>query len=85
LAPTTFHSAWPLAERFEALLRVHNDPAPYAKRLARRLLDATPERIASITREPSELRHRIDPEPYAELATLVSEHAARAKRPTDTS
>lgn len=85
LAPTTFHSAWPLAERFEALLRVHNDPAPYAKRLARRLLDATPERIASITREPPELHRRIDPEPYAEIATLVSEHAARAKRPTDTS
>ena len=30
-------SAWPLAERFEALLRVYNDPMPYARRLARRL------------------------------------------------
>ena len=28
-----FFSAWPLAERCEALLRVFNDPAPYAKRL----------------------------------------------------
>jgi hypothetical protein len=32
-----FRSAWPLAERMEALLRVFNDPAPCAKRLARRL------------------------------------------------
>lgn len=30
-------SAWPIAERYEALLRVFNDPAPYAQRLARRL------------------------------------------------
>ena len=32
-----FRSAWPLAERLEALLRVFNDPLPYAKRLAQRL------------------------------------------------
>ncbi|MBL8536887.1 MAG: hypothetical protein JNM59_05740 [Hyphomonadaceae bacterium] len=32
-----FRNAWPLAERAEALLRVFNDPAPYAARLARRL------------------------------------------------
>ena len=32
-----FRSAWPLAERMEALLRVVNNPAPYAKRLAARL------------------------------------------------
>jgi hypothetical protein len=32
-----FHSAWPIAERYEALLRAYNDPAPYARRLARRL------------------------------------------------
>jgi hypothetical protein len=32
-----FRSAWPLAERAEALLRVFNDPAPYARRLAARL------------------------------------------------
>ena len=32
-----FRSAWPLAERQEALLRVCNNPAPYAKRLAARL------------------------------------------------
>jgi hypothetical protein len=35
-----FHSAWPLAERYEALIRVVNDPAPYARRLARRLYRA---------------------------------------------
>ncbi len=67
-----YYSAWPIAERFEALLRVHNDPAPYAKRLARRLY-ATPERIASIMREPPELQHRIDPEPHAAIGTLIRE------------
>src|SRR5262249_45290356 len=30
-----FCSTWPAAERFEALLRAFNDPAPYVKRLAR--------------------------------------------------
>jgi len=38
--PVTFHDAWPLAERYEALLRVFNDPCPYARRLARRLYAA---------------------------------------------
>jgi len=74
LAPTTFHSAWPLAERFEALLRVHNNPAPYAKRLARRLYaNAAP--IAVIAKEPPELQNRIDPEPHAELVALFDVRA----------
>ena len=70
LAPTIFHSAWPLAERFEALLRVHNDPTPYAKRLARRLY-AQPLHVASIIKEPPELQHRIDPEQHAMITTLI--------------
>jgi len=78
LAPTTFHSAWPLAERFEALLRVHNDPAPYAKRLARRLY-ANPASVDSIILEPPELQHRIDPEPHASIAALVRERAPTFK------
>jgi hypothetical protein len=41
--PAKFHSAWPLAERYEALIRVFNDPAPYAKRLVARL-NAAPHR-----------------------------------------
>lgn len=44
-----FYSAWPLAERAEALLRVFNDPAPYAKRLAARLY-ATPHRARPMLR-----------------------------------
>ena len=37
----SLRSAWPLAERFEALLRAYNDPMPYARRLARRLRKQT--------------------------------------------
>ncbi|MEQ1493906.1 MAG: hypothetical protein ABL932_25525, partial [Terricaulis sp.] len=37
LKPLVFRSAWPLAERYEALLRVIADPAPYARRVAARL------------------------------------------------
>jgi hypothetical protein len=48
-----FHSAWPLAERAEALLRVFNDPAPYARRLAARLY-ATPHRARPMLRYPAE-------------------------------
>jgi hypothetical protein len=50
-APSRFHSAWPLAERYEALLRVFNNPAPYARRLARRLY-ATPHRVRELTAHP---------------------------------
>ena len=54
-----FYSAWPLAERYEALLRVFNDPAPYARRLAKRL-HAVRHRIAEILRAPPEAEHRIE-------------------------
>lgn len=64
--PQTFHSAWPLAERFEALLRVHNNPAPYVRRLSRRL-HARPHLAAVIVRAPSELQHRIAPADHAEI------------------
>jgi hypothetical protein len=66
ICPAGFHSAWPLAERFEALLRVYNNPAPYARRLARRLR-AAPRLIASVLRTPPEFEHRIDEETRAEL------------------
>ncbi|QGZ93264.1 hypothetical protein [Terricaulis silvestris] len=49
-----FYSAWPLAERAEALLRVFNDPAPYAKRLAARLY-ATPHRARPMLHYAAEL------------------------------
>ena len=79
LAPTTFHAAWPLAERFEALLRVRNDPAPYARRLARRLYEK-PERIATIMREPPELQHRMDAAPHAEIVALLRDAPPRFRR-----
>ncbi|PZO46497.1 MAG: hypothetical protein DCF16_18900 [Alphaproteobacteria bacterium] len=66
----TFHSAWPLAERFEALLRVHNNPAPYARRLSRRL-HARPHLAAVIVRAPHELQHRIAPAAHAEIESLI--------------
>ena len=44
-----FKSAWPLAERAEALLRVFNDPSAYAQRLARRLY-AKPHRARAVMR-----------------------------------
>jgi hypothetical protein len=57
--PVKFHSAWPLAERYEALLRVFNDPAGYARRVSRRL-HATPHRAAELRRAPPEAEHRIE-------------------------
>lgn len=60
--PTKFYSAWPLAERYEALLRVFNNPAPFAKRLAARL-HATPHRAAELMRLPARRRARQAGEP----------------------
>jgi hypothetical protein len=54
-----FYSAWPLAERAEAMLRVFNTPEPYARRLARRLY-ATPHRAADLTRIPENLPTLVD-------------------------
>jgi hypothetical protein len=54
-----FRSAWPLAERYEALLRVFNNPAPYAARVARRL-HATPHRLIEALAAPPEAEHRVD-------------------------
>jgi chromate transport protein ChrA len=48
-APKRFHSAWPLAERLEAMIRVFNNPAPFAARLAARLR-AFPKRAYDMLR-----------------------------------
>ena len=53
-----FRSAWPLAERYEALLRVCENPAPYARRLARRL-HAEPHRVGEVMRFPEDSLHKI--------------------------
>ena len=67
-----FHSAWPLAERFEALLRVHNDPAPFARRLARRL-HAAPRIIAKFLNAPAQLAPRIGEEIFATLRVFCGQ------------
>jgi hypothetical protein len=61
-----FYDAWPLAERAEALLRAFNDPAPYAKRLARRLR-AAPSRARAVLPHCENLIHRIGDDIHAEL------------------
>ena len=57
--PAKFYSSWPLAERYEALLRVFNDPAPFARRLAKRL-HALRHRLMEILRAPPEAERRIE-------------------------
>lgn len=69
-----FCSAWPLAERYEALIRVFNAPAAFARRLARRL-HAKPQRLHDLLAAPPEAEHRI--EDFA----LLGDHAAAAWRP----
>lgn len=54
-----FRNAWPLAERYEALLRVFENPEPFARRLSRRLR-AAPQRASALLQAPPEARHRID-------------------------
>jgi hypothetical protein len=61
-----FHSAWPVAERYEALVRVFNNPAPYAHRLARRL-QAHPQRAATLTRDPPRFEYTLNPVEREEL------------------
>jgi hypothetical protein len=67
-------SAWPLAERYEALLRVFNDPSACARRLARRL-HAAPQRTAALLRTPPEAETRV--ERFAELTAAATTQAMR--------
>jgi len=55
-----FKSVWPLAERYEALIRVFNDPSAYAKRLAKHLYARATVALRTLLRETREARHRID-------------------------
>ncbi len=68
-----FHSAWPIAERYEALLRVFNAPYAYARRLARRL-HANPRQLDTVLREPEHYAHRVDD---AEALTAAARNAWR--------
>ena len=73
-----FRSAWPLAERYEAMLRVFNAPFAYARRLARRLR-AQPQRIRDLLDAPPEYDHRVD------CAGEITETAKRVWRSPDSS
>jgi len=73
-----FNSAWPLAERAEALLRVFNDPLPYARRLARRL-HAKPQRARALMRYEAETPSLVA---RSRSARSASRPARRARRST---
>jgi hypothetical protein len=70
IAPATLRSAWPLAERYEALIRVFNDPTKYAQRLARRL-HATPHRVVEVLAYTEESWARVGREHRDELEAEV--------------
>ncbi len=71
--PIAFRSAWPLAERYEALLRAYTNRQDVARRLSRRL-HATPHRARELLQAPPEARERI--EGYCELALAAEASAA---------
>lgn len=71
-----FHSAWPLAERFEALIRVFNNPIPAAHRLAARL-HARPHTLGAVLAAPAEYEHRVD---HADEFTTQAEQAWPRRR-----
>lgn len=57
--PRAFRSAWPLAERYEALRRAVANPQAHAQRLARQL-HATPHRAGELLRASPEARGRVE-------------------------
>jgi hypothetical protein len=63
--------AWPLALRYEALLRAYNDPAPYARRLARRL-HTRPADVARVLTHAAGTRDLVGDEPYTNLAQTAA-------------
>lgn len=71
--PIRFRSPWPLAERYEALLRAFNTPGAYARRLARQI-HATPHRLRELLHAPPEAARRV--EGFAELTAAAEAKAA---------
>ena len=67
--------AWPLAERYEALTRACADPAPYARRLARRL-HAAPRRAAQLLARAAPAASLITPDAGAALDAAAAEACA---------
>lgn len=78
--PKRFFNTWPLAERYEAALRVFNNPAAFARRLAKRLY-AQPHRRREVMRAPADARHKIGDEAWARIAM----HCDGARRLSDSS
>ena len=70
------YGAWGIARRCEALLRVYNNPGPYAARLARRLF-AAPQRIASVRKIPAAAPDLVGRESFAAVRAAVSLAATR--------
>jgi hypothetical protein len=66
-----FYSVWPLAERYEALLRVFNDPSPFARRLAKRL-HATGHRLKAMLRAPPDAPGKVGFEEFATLSDAAA-------------
>lgn len=80
MGPHGHRNAWPLAERYEALIRVFNTPAPYARRLSRRLKQA-PRAVARVLAALAEATPLIGVEAFAEIRVV----AAARVRWSDTS
>lgn len=75
----TFRDAWPLALRYEALLRAYNDPAPYARRLSRHL-HARPRRAGALLQAAPDAERRVE-----NFAALTQAAAQARDRLCDTS
>jgi hypothetical protein len=64
------YASWRIAQRCEAVLRVFNDPAAYAARLARRLF-ATPAHAATLLKTPPGTDDLIGAESFARLCAAT--------------
>jgi len=65
-------SAWPVAERYEAMLRVFNDPQPAARRLAYALRARAFDAARLITPQPQSIANLIGPQSFARCEAIVA-------------
>jgi hypothetical protein len=70
--PRSHVGAWPIALRCEAVLRVFNNPGPYAARLARRLR-ATPALLQAALKCSPKLAHLVGHEDFARIASALDD------------
>ena len=81
-SPRDPHNAWPIAERFEAMLRTFNAPQHAVRRLARLLLRDESRTLRTLQPASARLANLFGAQSFARCDAIVASRRRRRDRPT---